>query len=128
MESSEQPQGKSENPGESQGLESASDTGKAANAQDFNNESIHRVYEKTKILIRNFYKNFDLMNENQQKLESQIAIEQIGSDGIGNAGSRMNSVNLQQNRGNPNFNSILTNTPYTPHWFNIATMGSNPAM
>lgn len=94
---------------------------------DFNNDSIHRVYEKTKILIRNFYKNFDLMNENQQKLEQQIQMEQH----MASMEPKMNSIGLQNGRsgGNVNstpnsINSIMTNTPYTPHWFNIATMGS----
>jgi len=87
--------------------------------QEFNSDSIHRVYEKTKLLIRNFYKNFDLLNENQQKLESQIALEQGAT-----TEARLNSIQLQQARGKE-INSILTNTPYTPHWFNIATMGPN---
>ena len=62
------------------------------------------------------------MNEHQQKLESQIAVEQS----VVETQARINSVNLQQNRGTAaSFNSILTNTPYTPHWFNIATLGPN---
>lgn len=89
--------------------------------QEYSNESIQRVYEKTKILIRNFYKNFDLMNENQQKLENQIQIETQNPDTT----NRINSISLQQSRPNTNINSLLTNTPYTPHWFNIATMGTN---
>jgi len=90
-------------------------------SEEFSSDSIHRVYEKTKLLIRNFYKNFDLLNENQQKLESQIALEQGASAEVQ---TRVNSINLHQNRGKE-INSILTNTPYTPHWFNIATMGTN---
>ena len=88
--------------------------------REYNSDSIHRVYEKTKILIRNFYKNFDLLNENQQRLEQQIQIEQATKEC-----SRMHAVSLQQNCANATLNASLTNTPYTPHWFNVATMGTN---
>jgi len=114
------------------------------NKKNNDNNNIKHVFEKTKLLVRNFYRNFDLLKETQDLSEQIVSSKMFSST---DASKNIKQQQQQQQSILNNKNNLLTNStsnilvnntincsttltqPTTtiqqPHWVNIATMGSS---
>jgi hypothetical protein len=111
------------------------------NKKNSENNNIKHVFEKTKLLVRNFYRNFDLLKETQDLSEQFVSSKMFSSTDASKNIKQQQQQSILNNKNNLLTNStsnILVNntinctttlTPSTtiqqPHWVNIATMGSS---